>query len=77
MMPRLGAKYEITIEIIVKPRAEYQTDSWFELDLAVTALAVMVEEEIVVEVADVALKAVEQCLCRHLELPCAQKTTAE
>jgi len=28
-MPRLGAKYDITIETISKPRAEYQTDGWF------------------------------------------------
>ncbi|MCX5869693.1 MAG: hypothetical protein NTY00_03445 [Deltaproteobacteria bacterium] len=75
-MPRLGAKYDIAIEIIAKPRAEYQTDSWFELDLPV-APAVMVEEEIVVEGADVALDVVEACLCRHLGLPCPEKTTAE
>lgn len=67
MMPRLGAKYDITIETISKPRAEYQTDAWFELDLPV-APAVMVEDEIVVEGADVSLDAVEACICRHLGL---------
>jgi hypothetical protein len=67
MMPRLGAKYDITIETIAKPRAEYQTDAWFELDLPV-APAVMVEDEIVVEGADVSLDAVEACICRHLEV---------
>jgi hypothetical protein len=76
MIPRLGAKYDITIESIAKPRAEYQTDSWFELDLPL-APAVMVEDEIVVERADVALEVVEACLCRHLGLPCPKKTTAE
>ena len=68
MMPRLGKKYDITIEIIAKPRAEYQTDDWFELDLPV-APAVMVEDEIVVEGADVSLELVEACLCRHLGVP--------
>ena len=33
MMPRLGAKYDIDIETISKPIAEYQTDEYFELDL--------------------------------------------
>lgn len=65
MLPRLGAEYDITIETISKPRAEYQTDIWFELDLPV-APAVMVEDEIVVEGADVSLDVVEECICRHL-----------
>ncbi len=65
MMPRLGAKYDIAIETISKPRAEYQTDAWFELDLPV-APAVMVEDEIVIEGADVSLDVVEACICRHL-----------
>lgn len=73
MMPRLGAKYDITIEVIAKPRAEYQTDAYFQLDLPV-APAVMVDNEIVVEGADVSLEAVEACLCRHLGLPDVKKT---
>ena len=72
MMPRLGAKYDITIETISKPRAEYQTDAWFELDLPV-APAVMVEDEIVIEGADVSLETVEACICRHLGLTDPQK----
>jgi len=52
MIPRLGQKYEIQIETISKPKAEYQTDEYFELDLPV-APAVMVDEEIVVEGTDV------------------------
>ena len=73
MMPRLGKKYDITLEIITKPRAEYQTDSWFELDLPV-APAVMVGDEIVVEGADVSQELVEACICRHLGVPCPEKT---
>jgi hypothetical protein len=68
MMPRLGEKYGIDIEVTSKPKAEYQTDDYFELDLPV-APAVMVGEEIVVEGADVSDYEVEACICRHLGLP--------
>jgi hypothetical protein len=68
MMPRLGAKYPVDIEITSKPKAEYQTDEYFELDLPV-APAVMVGDEIVVEGADVSEHEVEVCVCRQLGLP--------
>lgn len=68
MMPRLGAKYDITIEIISKPRAEYQMDAYFELDLPV-APAIMVEEEILVEGKSVDEQTVEAAICRRLGLP--------
>jgi hypothetical protein len=68
MMPRLGEKYAVEIEVTSKPKAEYQTDEYFELDLPV-APAVMVGEEIVVEGADVSDHEVEACICRHLGLP--------
>jgi hypothetical protein len=45
MMPGLGEKYEIEIETISKPKTEYMTDEYFELDLPV-APAVMVDDEI-------------------------------
>lgn len=67
-MPRLGVKYRVEIEIISKPKAEYQTDAYFELDLPV-APAVMVGDEIVVEGADVSEHEVEVCVCRQLGLP--------
>ena len=67
-MPRLGQKYEIEIETISKPNAEYQTDEYFELDLPV-APAVMVGEEIVVEGSDVSEEELEAVICRHLGLP--------
>jgi len=35
MMPRLGEKYDIEIETISKPKAEYSTDEYFERDLPV------------------------------------------
>ena len=68
MMPVLAEKYEIDIETISKPRAEYNTDAYFELDLPV-APAVMVGEEIVVEGSDVSENDLEEVICRQLGLP--------
>ena len=67
-MPRLGQRYELEIETISKPNAEYQTDEYFELDLPV-APAVMVAEEIVVEGSDIPEDELEAVICRHLGLP--------
>jgi hypothetical protein len=68
MTPRLGGKYQIEIETISKPKAEYQTDEYFELDLP-AAPAVMVGDEIVVEGSDVPEEKLEATICRHLGLP--------
>jgi hypothetical protein len=68
MMPRLGGKYKIEIEVISKPIAEYQCDEYFELDLPV-APAIMVGNEIVVEGTDVSQYEVESVICRSLGLP--------
>ena len=68
MMPRLGNKYQIETEFISKPRAEYQTDEYFELELPV-APAVMVDEEIVVEGSDVSEDKLENIIRQHLNLP--------
>ena len=67
-MPRLGQRYELEIETISKPNAEYLTDDYFELDLPV-APAVMVAEEIVVEGSDIPEDELETVICRHLGLP--------
>lgn len=67
-MPRLGQKYKIEVETISKPKAEYQTDEYFELDLPV-APAVMVAEEIVVEGSEIPEDELEAVICRHLGLP--------
>ena len=67
-MPRLGQRYELEIETISKPNAEYLTDEYFELDLPV-APAVMVAEEIVVEGSDIQEDELEAVICRHLGLP--------
>ena len=68
MMPRLGSKYPLEFELTSKPKADYQTDEYFELDLPL-APAVMVGEEIVVEGSDVAEDKLEAAICRHLGLP--------
>ena len=68
MIPGLGDKYEVEIETIAKPKDEYMTDEYFELDLPV-APAVMVGDEIVVEGTDVSEVDLEKVLCRHLGLP--------
>ena len=65
MMPRLGTKYDVTIEIMSKPKAEYQTDEYFALDLPV-APAIMVNNEIVVEGGNISQEAVEACIRRQL-----------
>ena len=67
MMPRLGKKYDIEVEVISKPIAEYHTDEYFELDLPV-APAVMVDDEIVVEGSDVAEDKLENMIRQHLNL---------
>jgi hypothetical protein len=68
MVPRLGQKYPIEVEVTSKLIAEYQTDEYFELDLP-TAPAIMVGDEIVVEGADVAEHQLAAVICRHLGLP--------
>jgi hypothetical protein len=67
-MPRLGDTYDIEMEIISKPKAEYMTDEYFELDLPV-APAVMVGDEIVVEGSDISEEDLEKAICNHLGLP--------
>ena len=67
-MPRLGQTYDIEIETISKPKAEYTTDEYFELDLPV-APAVKVGEEIVVEGSDVSDEKLESVIRNHLGLP--------
>ncbi len=68
MMPRLGDKYAIDIQVMSKAKEEYLTDEYFDLDLPV-APAIMVGEEIVTEGADVDDHTVEAAICRELGLP--------
>jgi hypothetical protein len=68
MMPGLGDKYEIEIETVSKPKAEFHTDEYYALDLP-TAPAIMVGEEIVVEGSDIDDHTVEAAICGTLGLP--------
>jgi len=72
MMPRLGEKYEIQMETVSRPIAEYQTDEYFEQDLPV-APAVMVGEEILVEGSNIDEHELETAICRHLGLKPPEK----
>ena len=65
MIPRLGEKYGIEIEITSKPKPEYLTDDYFALDLPV-APAIMVGGEIITEGKDVEDDKVEAAICRQL-----------
>ena len=67
-MPRLGKIYDIEIQIISKPKAEYMTDEYFDQDLPV-APAVMVGEEILIEGSDVPDETLEAAICNQLGLP--------
>lgn len=68
MMPRRGSTFPIDVEVISKPKSEYRTDEYFELDLPV-APAVMVGDEIVVEGAGLDEAALAAVIRRHLGLP--------
>ncbi len=52
IMPRLGEKYDIEIETISKPRADFATAEYLEQGLP-KAPAIMVEDEILIEGADI------------------------
>ena len=68
MMPGLGEKYEIDIKTVSKPKADYLTDEYFELDLPV-APAIMVGEKILVEGSDISQNKLESAICQQLGLP--------
>ncbi|NOX34913.1 MAG: hypothetical protein GXP56_14495 [Deltaproteobacteria bacterium] len=67
-MPRLGKIYDIEIKVTTKPKAEYTSDEYFELNLPV-APAVMVGDDIVVEGTDIKDEKLETIICEHLGLP--------
>jgi hypothetical protein len=68
MMPRLGKKYDIELEVTSKPKADYLTDEYFALDLPV-APAIMVGSEIVTEGMDIDDHSVEIAICKQQGLP--------
>lgn len=65
-MPRLGDKYDIEMVTTEKPKDEYMTDEYFELDLPV-APAIMVGDEIIVEGSDVSRRKLEAAIGAGLQ----------
>ena len=65
-MPRLGDKYDIEMVTIEKPKDEYMTDEYFELDLPV-APAIMVGDEIIVEGSDISRRKLEAAIRTGLQ----------
>jgi hypothetical protein len=65
MMPGLGKKYDIEIETISKPRAEYSTAEYLKQGLP-KAPAIMLGDEIVVEGSDISEEKLETIICKYL-----------
>jgi len=63
MIPRLGEKYDVEIEVTSKPKSDYLTDEYFALVLPVVP-AIMVGEEIITEGKNVNDYEVEAAICR-------------
>ena len=74
MLPRLGEKYEIEVETISKPNAEYKTAEYLQLGLP-AAPAAMVGEEVVSQGLNLSEDQVEAAIRRHLGLPELPKET--
>jgi hypothetical protein len=66
MIPGLGEKYGITIEVISKSREEYADQAYSKLGLPV-APGIMVGEQVLVEKSDVTLEKLELAIQRELE----------
>ncbi len=52
MIPGLGEKYGVTVEVISKPRQEYAGESYSKLGLPI-APAIMIGEQVLVEKSDI------------------------
>jgi hypothetical protein len=68
MLPRLGELFPGAIEIVSKPRQEYQTMAYAELGLP-KAPAIMVGHEIITEGKDIEEEVLVKAIYRHLGLP--------
>lgn len=65
MIPGLGEKYGIEVEVISKPREEYASEQYSKLGLPV-APAIMVGEEVLVQKADISMDALESAIQKKL-----------
>lgn len=64
----MGRKYEFGVEIISRPKAEYQSDEYIKSGLPV-APAVMVGEELVGPGPEISEEKLETVIGRFLNLP--------
>jgi hypothetical protein len=67
ILPRLGQKYQIELEMVSKSREEYQSDAYQASGLP-TAPAVMVADELVHQGSGFSEEKLEAALRRHLGL---------
>ena len=68
MLPRLGELFPGALEVVSRPRPEYQTMAYAELGLP-KAPAIMVGNEVVSEGKDIDEAALETAIRHHLGLP--------
>lgn len=65
MIPGLGAKNGIEVEIISKPRETYQSPEYARLGLP-AAPAIMIGEEVIIQGSDISEEQLEATIRRHL-----------
>jgi len=65
VVPGLGEKYGIEVEIISKPRETYQSEEYARLGLP-AAPAVMIGEEVIARGSDMSEEQLEAAIRRHL-----------
>ena len=65
MVPRLGEKYGIEVEIISKPRETYQSDEYARFGLP-AASTIMIGDEIIVQSSDIGEEQLDAAILRRL-----------
>ncbi len=65
MLPRLGEKFTVIIESILKPRQEYQSKDYAKSGLP-KAPAITMDDEIIVEGRDIDERELEDIIQKHL-----------
>jgi hypothetical protein len=68
MLPRLGKKFDIPVEVVKKPREAYQSMAYADLGLP-RAPAIMLGGEILVQGKDIAEQELEAMIRRNLAGP--------
>jgi hypothetical protein len=68
MIPRLGDKYEIEIEMLSNPKDYYSSTDYQKMNQPV-APAIKVGDEVVTEKGDITEDKLESIICKHLGLP--------